>query len=195
MTLNINNDFRSIVDAEADKFDNNSRAVAVIESEHRQTHLGMVWHSSDRDSIANGASLDLLLTPPAFSFPHLRKAVFNLGDGPCDILAYEGVTTSDDGTAAPVFNRNRNSANTPNTVLTTGPTVTDLGTLIHDRYVGDTGGQGSHQVGSVSAGLGEEWILQPEVKYLIRITNNSGGDIIVNYEMMWYEIRWQDAGK
>lgn len=195
MTLNINNDFRSIVDHEADKFDPLSRAVTTIEHEHRLSHIGLIWHSSDRATVANAASLDLLLTVPAFTYPHFRKAIFNLGDGPCDIKMYEGVTTSAAGTASPVFNRNRNSANTPNTVLTTGPTVTDLGTLIHDRFVGDPGGMGANQVGSLSAGLGEEWVLTPSTKYLVRITNNSGGDITVNYEIMWYEIRWQDAGK
>ena len=195
MTLNINNDFRSVADAEADKFDNNSRSVAVIDSEHRLTHLGMVFHASDRASVANLASLDILINVPAFTYPHLRKAVFNVADSPCDILLYEGVTTSVDGTAVPVFNRNRNSANTSVSIFTTGPTVTDLGTLIHDRYVGDQGGQGSNQIGATSAGLGEEWVGQPSTKYLIRVTNNSGGTIVVNYELMWYEIQWQNAGK
>lgn len=195
MTLNINNDFRSVADAEADKFDRNSRAVTIIEEEHRLTHEGMVWHTSDRAQVANAASLDILFVTPAFTYPHLRKAILNLGDAPANICLYEGVTASADGTAAPVFNRNRNSANVPSTVVTTGPTVTDLGTMIHDRLVGDTGGMGSNQAGAESAGLGEEWILTPSTKYLLRVTNNSGAEITVNYEIMWYEIMWQNAGK
>lgn len=195
MTLNINNDFRSVVDAEADKFDRSSRAVTIIGEEHRLTHEGMVWHCSARAEVLSAASYDVLITTPAFTFPHFRKALYNIGDGPADLLLYEGVTTSDDGSALLCYNRNRNSANVPNSVLTFTPTVTDLGTLIHDRFIGDPGGQGANQVGAESAALGEEWILQPSTKYLIRLTNNSGTTMTVNHEIMWYEIMWQNAGK
>lgn len=179
-------------DEETFKFDKFAHAVTTITEEHRLTHDGMVYHASGREAVvANLASLDLLFAIPALVFPHMRKLVLNLGDGPCDVLFYEGVTTSDDGSALLTYNRNRNSSRAPGTVLTKAPTVTDLGTLIHDRYVGDPGGQGANQIGANSAALGEEWVGAPSTKYLLRVTNNSGGNIIINFEMMWYEIAYQ----
>lgn len=163
-------------------------ALTVMDHEHRMIHDGMAFHATHRAvSLANGASHDHLIAVPAGSYPHITAVIASLADSPCDILSYEGVTTSDDGTAIAMFNRNRNSTNTPNITLTHTPTITDLGTLIHDRFVPDAGGQGSNDIGIVSPNFGEEWILKPSTKYLVRITNNSGGAITITEEHLWYE--------
>lgn len=189
--MGINDRFRTVADAEADKFDRFSRAVSVITEEHRLSHEGLVYHATHRvAALANSASLDILLDVPANTFPHLRKLMFHLESGPCDIEFFEGTTTSADGTGITVFNRNRNSANTAGTVITHTPTITDDGTRLHDLY-SPTGGK---DVGSDTLGLGEEWTLAPSTKYLLRLTNNSGAVLDFSLEIMFYEIDWTKAG-
>lgn len=171
------------------QYDPYAHALTVIEEEHRLTHDGMVFHTSGRASVTNTNSLDILFAVPAGVRPHFRKADLELGDGPCDAYLYEGTTTSDDGTALNTYNRNRNSSNVSGTVLTSGPTISDVGTLIHDRYFGDTGGVWT-RVSVHGDATGEEWVLAPSTKYLLRITNNSGVTIVVNYQLMHYEISY-----
>lgn len=192
MTLNINNGFRSVVDGEADKFDGRSRAVTVIDEEHRLTHEGFVYHGTHRAAdLANDGVINLLLAVPAGAYPHLRKIVYHTEGGPIDIELFEGTTTSAAGTGITMFNRNRNSANTADTVVTYGPTITLDGTLIHDLY----SPAGGKDVGSDTNGLAEEWMLATNTQYLLRMTNKTGGIMDYSLELMFYEIKWQNAGK
>jgi len=179
-------------DEEKFKFDGYTHAVTTITSDHRQVHDGMVFHITNRvASLANAGEHDILVDVPAFTYPHIRAAIFSLSDSPCDIEAYEGTTTSADGSALTALNRNRNSTKTSSTTFYTGPTITGAGTQIHDRYVPDAGGQGSNQIGVITPTFGEEWILKPSTKYLLRLTNNSGGAITLSYEIIWYELSYE----
>ena len=99
---------------------------------------------------------------------------------------YESTTTSADGTSLPVFNKNRNSSNTPGTVISVGPTITDVGTQIKRAAI--TSPSGSSVVFSQSKS--GEWILKPATKYLVRITNNSGGAIDFNITIGFYELEY-----
>jgi hypothetical protein len=195
VTLNINNDFRSTIDAEADKFDNNSRCVSVIQEQHRLSHEGMVFHASGKvTGITNGSNQDFLLAVPAGVFPHLQRFNLHVGAGDIDVLIYEDTVTSDDGATNGELNVNRNSSITPSTVLTLGPTVTDIGTLLHTNWIPPTGAGVGARSGVLDVGNGEEWLLKPATKHLLRVTNNSGGSIDLRYEFVWYEIQWQNAG-
>lgn len=170
-----------------------AHALTTIDEPHRMVHDGFSFHATSRVvSLANAASHNILLAVPAGSFPHLRAMLVSLSDSPVDIESFEGTTTSADGTVITPFNRNRNSTNTPGVVLTHTPTISADGTQIHDRFVPDAGGQGSNDVGVVTPNLGEEWILAPSTKYLIRVTNNSGGAITISYEVLWYEIDYDE---
>lgn len=163
-------------------------AMTVIGSEHRMIHDGYSWHATHRvASLANLGTFDVLLNVPSGVFPHLNAMLFSVSDSPLDITSYEDVTTSDDGSSITTFNRNRNSGNGSGMILTHTPTVTDLGTLVHDRFVPDNGGVGSNEIGMISPNLGEEWILKEGSKYLVRLTNNSGGAINFTFEALWYE--------
>jgi hypothetical protein len=167
-------------------------AHTMIGEVHRMVHDGFAYHATGRvAALANAASLEVLFSVPADTFPHLNAALITMSDSPCDMEAFEGTTTSADGTAVTVFNRNRNSTNTAAMTMFTGPTITADGTQIHDRYIPDQGGVGTNNAGAVSPGLGEEWVLKPSTKYLLRFTNNSGGAITVAFEFLWYEIGYE----
>ena len=200
MTLNINNNFRSIVDHEASKFDPETRAVSTLNSLHRLAHEGFVSHVSGKiiGLVDTGVQDFLLAVPDVEDIdPNMNRISFTLGRGDVDIVFYEGTTTSADGAVLPQFNVNRASTNTSQTVITSGPTVTGVGTVIHTAWVPPTatgtGQSGGGIVGGDSSG--EEWLLAPNTKYLVRLTNNSGVAIDLRYEFLWYEIQWQNAGK
>jgi hypothetical protein len=163
-------------------------ARTVIESTHRMIHDGFSFHATGRvASLANLASLELLITTGAACYPHISSALFSVSDAPLDIKTYKNTTVSASGSAVTINNRNLNSSNTPGLALYTGPTITGDGTQIHDRYVPAQGGTGVNQVGVITPDFGEEWILVPSSNYLVRLTNNSGGAVALSFEMLWYE--------
>jgi hypothetical protein len=197
MTLNINTGFRSVADHEADKFDVLTRSVSAIDSTHRMTHEGFLHHTSGKlTGLLDTGVQDVLISVPAATFPHFHRATISFGAGDIDIVVSEGATTSDDGTPSPVFNTNRNSAIANGTQIFIDPTVTGVGTVFHTQWAVPTAaGIGASEQGIANVTSGEEWILKPSTKYLLRITNNSGSTIDMRYELFWYEIKWEQKGQ
>jgi hypothetical protein len=180
---------------EIKKFDPYTHAVTVITDPHRLTHDGMVFHCSGKvTGIVDDASSDFLLVAPPVTPLHLHRARMTFGAGDVDLLAYEGVETSAQGAAVnPIFNLNRNSDNTPEMLITSNPTITAPGTLIHTQWAPPTAaGQGQSPQGIGDVDQGEEWILIPGEQYLIRVTNRSGGTITFAYEFMWFEVTYDN---
>jgi hypothetical protein len=170
-------------------YDAYAHATTVIQEQHRLIHDGMMFHASGRAvDVGVGANYDVLINVPAGLYPHMQKLLWTLESGPCDLKVYEGATTSADGTTITAFNLNRISSITPDLVGTHTPTVTGVGTLIHDRYVATAG----KDTGLVAVTAGEEWILQPDTKYLIRLTNNTGSILDLGFEMSWYELSYEE---
>ena len=191
---NINRRFKSISDLEFEAYDNYVSALTVITEPHRMIHDGMFFDASQIvASVANGANLDILLKFPAGAIGHLLLVEFTLQDAPCDIFFYEDTTVSADGAAVNV--RNHNRVGTPNdssnAEVFTGPTVTDVGTLLHERFIPDAGGQGNQAAGLLVAGEDAEWVLghpTEAMNYMWRLTNNSGGAIKASFHFNGYEI-------
>jgi hypothetical protein len=182
---------RSPKDEEDRKFDQFAHALTVIQEQHRVSHDGFMYHASGKVlALGNGATQDFLMAVPAGTFPHLQRFSLNTGRGDIDVLVYEATTTSADGSANGEMNVNRNSSNTPDNVLTLGPTVTGVGTLIHTNWIPPTGSGVGSAAGVLDVQLGEEWILKPSTKYLFRVTNESGGAIDLRYEFVWYELNY-----
>lgn len=174
---------------EEHKFAPDIPAVTVMPHLHRVGHDGFLFHSSGKVTGMIAANVDdyLLVTPAALevNFSRLRLATER---GDIDIQLYEGTTTSADGSAETVMNTNRGSTITPTAVLTSAPTVSGVGTLVHTGWIPPTAvGVGQSSEGITTDTSGEEWILAPSTKYLIRITNNSGATIDYRWEILWYE--------
>lgn len=178
-------------DEEHWKFDLIAHAATEIDHVHRMNHDGFVFHSSGKVAGMVDSNVDdFLLVTPASPEPHIQTFELRMGRGDIDILTYEGTTTSADGAAQSVLNthRDRAATQTPGTTLHIGPTVSAVGTLIHTQWLPPTAtGTGLSGGGFVGEGAGEEWILKPSTKYLIRITNNSGATIDYRWEAVWYE--------
>jgi hypothetical protein len=171
-------------------FDLYANAYTVIAEPHRMSHDGFMFHASGKvTGLANAASADFLMVVPAGVYPHVQRVRLDVEAGEVDLVMYENVVTSDDGAAVTSFATNRNSANTPEALIYSAPTITDIGDLFHTRWVPPTGAGVGSSIGVVDVNVfGEEWLLAASNKYLFRITNNSGGVLDYAYEYVWYEI-------
>ena len=168
-------------------YDPHTEALTVIEEPHRLAHDGMVFSCTGKATgLTNGSSASFLIVTGA-NVCHMHHARLDVGAGDVDLIAYEDATTSANGSALGVHNTNRNSTKAPTTALYGGPTITDNGTLLHTTWGVPTGTGVGNSVGLRGLEAGEEWLLQPNSKYLYMLTNNSGGTIDYGYDILFYE--------
>ena len=186
---------RSANDEELMKFDPYAHAMTVITEPHRMNHDGFMFHASGKvDGMVNNNVDDFLIVTAASNYPHLQRMMFDFGSGDVTVETYEGSTASADGTPIAAFNTNRNSSNTPDLILNSAPTITDVGARLHIAWAPPTAsGRGRSAQGISDVVQGEEWILAPSTKYLVRVTNNSGETISYRHELLWYEIDYKHS--
>lgn len=96
-------------------------------------------------------------------------------DGNATSDIYEGPTTSADGTSMTIYNILRSSGNTPNLTLFHTPTLSADGTLLEQERVFSSAG-GTMEIGTIREVEGLGWGLAANTNYLIRVTNDVGGD-------------------
>jgi len=160
-------------------------ALSTIDTVHYEVHEGETFQSSykspDDGAIADNASLDMLLVTGA-NYAHLTFSVAAGGD--CEVLFYESTVTSNDGTALAENNMQRYSTNTATVTATYTPTVSNVGTLLHNSL--QPGGRGPQAPGGTSRAE-TEWVLKTGTKYLIRATNRAGTAQPVSIVAQWYE--------
>lgn len=147
-----------------------SHHAIVIGEPHARIHEGVMFSLSYADeAMADDAALNLLIHPIGYCHMRLETAL----GGDARVELFERVTTSNDGTPLTAYNRKRTDPRPANTLIYHTPTVSDTGTrLILSLQPG--GGRGANSVGSIKSGF-EEWVLHPGAKYLLRLTNISGG--------------------
>lgn len=97
---------------------------------------------------------------------------------------YVGPTTSADGSAISVLNRNRGSSNTSATLVFDGPTVSDDGTKLRRWFVRN----GNRVSGIDSLDIDKRgWILSPG-DYLLQCDNHSAAVEDATIEMIWIDL-------
>jgi len=159
-------------------------AVVGIDFPHYEIHEGDSFTYGDTHIIAknNQAPDHLIVTPDSTKFAHFTLAIGSTG-GQIMLQLFEGATCSDNGDLEPLFNRNRNSNNTPTTILYEDPTCSSTGTQIfHATYGVDE----KKSAGGEGRGT-QEWILKANTKYLVRVTEENVANTVVNLEFDWYE--------
>lgn len=155
-----------------------------IDSVHDWIHKGLMFSSVQYNgSVADDGAITYLIQVAAGQEAHLRLRGSAGGDA--ELAFYEGPTFSDAGSAAGVFNRKRSSVITPQTTITTGPTVSNVGTLVDFDFV--AGGIGRAQSVGGDASFFQEWILTPGENYLFRMTNIAGTAQPLHLSLDWYE--------
>lgn len=149
---------------------------------HKKIHQGTMYSCSRIEpAVADGSSLDVIMSNPSGVYPHL---VFSIGTfGNAKFQLYEGPTFDADGTSLTIFNHKRYSANTFTGTVTYGNTVSNVGTLIQDAIL--PGGEKAHAIGT-SDSFQDEWCLKNNEDYLLRLTNLSGAASDLHMALMFY---------
>lgn len=154
----------------------------IIDFAHAEIHEGTSFTASHTQDLTSGQVLDFLLVTPAFPPAiHLTWSVDFEFEGHVSI--YEAVIAT--AAANPIVAYNRNRVGTPGAtelVITHSPTgITTGTTLIRDVHAG------SGKIISGSRSDGREFILKPETKYLLRITNATTSANYISLWLDWYE--------
>lgn len=115
-----------------------------------------------------------------------KPAVFNAGDGPI-IVNFNVLHDFSGGTPAVVYNIDADSFGaTSECILTAGPTGGNEGITISQLLVGNEGGLFTSGGGSKAAS--NFLTANQNTKFLVKITNNSGGTTPFNYLFAWAEV-------
>ena len=160
-----------------------ARGLVAMDEIHRMIHRGLMFTAGYfTEGIADDASLDILVVTGAGQSAHMRFEV--AAGGLAEILLYEGVTMSNDGTGITAYNRRRSATQTAAAVVSRAPTVSALGTQLFQGML--PGGEGGHAVGGAAESF-SEWILKSGTKYLLRTTNRSGQAQAIGADINFYE--------
>lgn len=164
-------------------FAEDGELLAVLDYIHWKVHRGQMFAAEYLASVNNNASMDLLfVTGPEET--HIKFSV--TAGGACTVYLYEDTITSANGTIVPTHNHRRSATNVASAQLYRTPTVTTVGTaLIPGRYLAGGASQATRIGGAVRDEA--ELVLKPNSKYLLRVTNISGGAVTVNPVISFYE--------
>lgn len=168
----------------AGPIDSVTGAVQGIEWEHSRIHSGYAYAYTDKvDNLSNGSSFYWQLSNPAGNYPHVRLVGFTVDGAPAEYSLFEAPTITADGTQGTPKNHNRASANAASLAIYRDATVSADGEQLDFCLIPGARNAG----GSGSDGVETEWILAPGTKYVIKLTNTSGGAIDAGLRLFWYE--------
>lgn len=160
---------------------------------HHLGHEGMVFIYSERlNAIGDATNLDILIRVPAGNINrqvHLRfetHSKANTGTLDADVILYEGITVSADGTQKTIASNNDAVVKSTGMLMFSGPTVTDLGNFkARGAMFGEKKSTGTQDMAV------PEWVLAPNGTnardYLLRVTNNSGGTIDLIHNIFFFD--------
>lgn len=148
---------------------------------HHRIHQGSMFAASFADQAVVSAGITNILVR-TISVPHVRFIHKVTADYVLEI--FEDPTTSADGVALLISNRNRLSVITHDLLAFSAPTITADGTLFHQEFT--PGGSGGSAQGGSNEEFGE-WILKPASQYLFRFTNQTAQVQGLHVELNFYE--------
>lgn len=158
----------------------------VIDFPHHQLHEGETYQYSWYGAV-NNTSKDFRISVPALTAttrtPHLLPEFI------CDATAlfylYEGTTFTAGGVEdTAVYNRNRNSSNTPGTkIYVSGGTALTPNVLGTNIWKGWT--IASARAANNFDRATTEWDLKSNTEYLFRVTTTGNANVLVRFD--WYE--------
>ena len=162
-----------------------THAATIIDYAHYEIHGGSAYfavHSMERD--------DTEITEVRIQTPNTTKWAHMIIGVQAALAAtvefHEGTSmTHDAGNALTPMNRNRNSNNTSGLTICHTPSGADAGAADWTQYIGAAASGGRIAVGGEAGGR-NEFILDQNNDYLIRVTSRADGNAI-SILMDWYE--------
>lgn len=136
---------------------------------HTRIHQGKMFSMGASDAaLADNAHLDIVLTPAAGNYPHVDFTAVLGGEG--QVRVYRAPESTGGTPIVPVNFKTYSSATLDAEVLTAA-TITEVGTLLYTSRI--PGGAGGQARGTFSE-FDFEFMLEAEVSFLFRLTNESG---------------------
>jgi len=169
------------------QFDVIDDAVNVILAEHRMVHKGRFFSIFVKTDIDADASYYIGIQVGT-KIPHLKQAWCSTDAEKVTVELIEGATFTD-GTAVPVFNRNRNSSETPEVTVVKGVSSVSGGVVIDSDYLGGGASEGpfAMALGSEVAGV-TEWNLKPNENYVLKLLKKGAASATALVKLIWYEV-------
>jgi len=152
---------------------------------HEMIHLGNMYTVDNYGTVANGGTLQWLVTPGTAYNLHTAFGINVTGAG--RVYLYENPTGSA-GSALTAYNMNRDSTATCSASFASTPSVTDIGgtvALMNGIYIPAGAGVANRVGGGLRSD--QEFILDSGKKYLYRYVNISGADGTVSWYVSAYE--------
>lgn len=172
----------TLVGNDGELVDSSKHGLVLVEVAHARIHQGVFFTGSVFDlAVADDASLDVLWRPAVGSDVHARGGVSVAGDS--ELFVFEDPTISATGSVVPLQNRNRQVSITPTLQIFSGPTVTTPGTELEHSFLG--AGQKKEAGGNIV--IFDEWLLNDQLDYLVRVFNRSGAAASVSVSTGHYE--------
>jgi len=161
--------------------DNATDALIMIQETHSQIHEGDMFSYCNTTDIANSGNFTILFVTPNNGLgTHIVFVVETEAEAGFQI--WESANVSANGTMdMHIVNRNRTSANLSAVMIYNTPTLNSLGSMICDKHWGTGKGVGGEDRAA------EEWLLKPNTKYIIRVTNFTTSANYASTELIWYQ--------
>ena len=146
---------------------------------------GLVFYAysskGDASPLADDASIDIVITPPATQAVGIGF-VTRIG-GDAEFRVYENVTAIVGGTLFVPRNRNRASTKVAQTGVIIQPTSVTTNGILYEEII--IGGSGGNAAGATLEG--DYAVLKPNTSYLFRLTNKSNQSRIAELFIQWVE--------
>lgn len=159
----------------------------IKECETYQTTEGKMYYGEFTvASLGDGSSCTIGIstcTVGIGTYPHGRLLVDVDGAAISEFketVAYTG------GAGVTQYNLNRRSTETSDVTIVSNPTVSDEGTTIQTSYAGTTITTPSKH-GDPGSSKAAFWVLKSNTKYILKVTNTSGGAIKVHIAYLFHE--------
>jgi hypothetical protein len=163
-----------------------TNAFPSISIDHSRIHQGKFFEASiQKASLSAGGTYNISFTTPVSGYMHYRQAQITCSADNLTADFYEGNTISG-GATATAFNRNRNNTAAATLSIVTSANITADGTLIQKTFIGGGSGISSTRSGG-SLSQENEWVLDQNKNYNLRLTNGGTGANTVNVNLVWYE--------
>lgn len=169
------------------KYLTDTNAVKNISNDNALIHQGKGFQHSNIHSVTAGANIDHLIITPSDVDVHMRAWQVRVSSGPVTVNAYEDAVVSNNGTAEPSGNLNRQSVIANKCLIYHTPTITSVGNLLESNFI-SASGSGAHLTVGDDATSPIEWLLKRNTKYIIRVNNGGGSTASVYVKLFWYEI-------
>jgi hypothetical protein len=163
-----------------------TRSMPSITTDHEYIHEGGFFEVGHRFTMNAAGTAFLLLKTPAVKYVHYRNEKISTSGDKLTVELFEGPTITLAGTAITPVNHRRIHLVASDMVVQHTPTVGAEGTLLATSYLGGGTGQGQARAGDILTEQ-NEWVLKRGTDYLIKLTNGSAAQNIVQINPIWYE--------